>query len=187
MAAVQDKKTLRGLMRARRKAMPAACKSAADASISAELVRRLGSADAGGPVAVYLALPEEIDLSAFILEMLGRGVAVVSPRWNGATYELSRIVGLESENLRRGPMNVLESAVAEIVPPRRVSAWIVPGLAFTIGGKRLGYGGGWYDRLLADAAPDALKLGVAYRCQIVDELPVESHDILLDGIVTEEV
>jgi hypothetical protein len=115
--------------------------------------------------------------------MLDRGVTVVSPRWNGETYALAKIKGLDDANLRRGPMNILEPAEAETVEPSEVTAWIVPGLAFTQDGKRLGYGGGWYDRLLADAN-DTLKIGVAHEFQIVDDLPHEPHDILLDRVVT---
>ena len=140
--------------------------------------------DGGGAVAVYLASPDEIDLSDFIREMLDRGVEVASPRWNGETYELARIRGLDKGNFRRGPMNILEPAEAEIVKPQDVAVWIVPGLAFTKDGKRLGYGGGWYDRLLAAAAKDSLKIGVAHEFQVVDDLPSEQHDILLSSVIT---
>ena len=140
--------------------------------------------EGGGAVAVYLASPDEIDLSEFILEMLERGVKVVAPRWNGETYELARLRSLSEGNLRRGPMNILEPAEAEIVKPSEVVAWIVPGLAFTIQGDRLGYGGGWYDRLMADAK-GSFKIGVAHEFQIVKNLPHEPHDIPLIRIVTD--
>ena len=58
-------------------------------------------------------------------------------------------------------------------------AWLIPGLAFTRDGGRLGYGGGWYDRLLKRAAKRAPKIGIAHGFQIVDELPTEPHDIRL--------
>ena len=62
---------------------------------------------------------------------------------------------------------------------------LVPGLAFDRTGHRLGYGGGWYDRLLADAPKDAVKLGVAHSFQIVEDLPTEPHDIRLTAIVAD--
>ena len=141
--------------------------------------------EGGGAVAVYLASPDEIDLSEFIIEMLDRGVKVVAPRWNGETYELAKLKSLSESDLRRGPMNILEPAEAEIVKPSEVAVWIVPGLAFTIQGDRLGYGGGWYDRLMADAK--GFKIGVAHEFQIVKNLPHEPHDIPLIRIVTDDL
>jgi 5-formyltetrahydrofolate cyclo-ligase len=62
---------------------------------------------------------------------------------------------------------------------------IVPGLAFTPHGDRLGHGGGWYDRFLAGRRPECRTIGVGFVEQIVDTLPVEDHDIRLDHVVTE--
>ena len=186
---VEAKNATRRQMRERRKALSPEERDRASKTICAKLLSDSRIMDVayplqgGGAVAVYLASPDELDLSDFIREMLGRGVKIVSPRWNGETYELARIKGLDEANLRRGPMNILEPAEAETAKPSEVAVWIVPGLAFTNGGKRLGYGGGWYDRLLA-GENDALKIGVAYEFQIVDDLPHEPHDILLDGVVT---
>ena len=88
----------------------------------------------------------------------------------------------------------------EVVFPERIGAqdwrveradevdmWVCPGLAFTLAGDRCGFGGGWYDRFLASAKPGARKYGVAYRFQIVEELPREAHDVLLDEIVVEGI
>ena len=180
---------LRREMKARRKGMAADEKAAADAAICEKLKARC---DIGvmadtlnfvGALAVYLASPDEINIDPFIEYMLRAGVEVVAPRWNGETYELAKLKGLDEKNLRRGPMGIREPVDADIVEPKEVDAWIIPGLAFTRGGKRLGYGGGWYDRFLASAPKGAAKIGVAYSFQIVDDLPVEPHDILLTDVV----
>ena len=135
-------------------------------------------------IAVYLATDEEIDLTAFIQQGLAEGRTFAAPRWNGTTYELAELTSLEPSALRKGPMNVWEpSADAAVVLPRDVGLWLVPGLAFTPDGQRLGYGGGWYDRLLARAAPTARKLGVAFPFQMVPDLPSAATDIRLDGVV----
>ena len=84
-------------------------------------------------------------------------------------------------------MGIREPADADIVLPAEVSVWIVPGLAFTRDGKRLGYGGGWYDRLLASAPKDAAKIGVAYSVQVVDGLPSEPHDVPLSDVVDDSL
>ena len=71
------------------------------------------------------------------------------------------------------------------VDPAWPDVVIVPGLAFTSAGDRLGQGGGWYDRFLAGVHPECLTIGVGFVEQIVDALPVEDHDIRLDHVVTE--
>ena len=174
-----DKDEIRRTMRERRKALTPEERAAASETVCA----KLAALDLHSPVAVYLASPQELDLSPFIRKMRTTGVKVVAPRWNGETYELAVLKGLDEAHLRQGPMGILEPVEAELVPPREVGVWLVPGLAFTRNGKRIGYGGGWYDRLLADATKASLKIGIAYAFQVVDDLPSEPHDILLTGVI----
>ncbi|MBO7686643.1 MAG: 5-formyltetrahydrofolate cyclo-ligase [Kiritimatiellae bacterium] len=180
---------LRREMKARRKRLGADAKAAADAAVRGRLETRDDIASAvdplgsGSPLAIYLASDREIDIDPYVERMLRAGVTVVAPRWNGETYELARLKGLDGASLRCGPMGIREPADADIVPPEDVRAWIVPGLAFTKGGKRLGYGGGWYDRFLARAPRDAVKIGVSYSFQLVEDLPSEPHDIPLTDVV----
>ena len=187
----ETKEQIRQRMRTRRKAISPEERERASRAICDRLSSdgRISAAtdplDGGGAVAVYLASPDEVDITDFILEMLRRGVAVASPRWNGETYELARLRGLSDCDLRRGPMNIREPAKAEIVNPPEVAVWIVPGLAFTKCGRRLGYGGGWYDRLLASAGKGSVKVGVAHEFQILEDLPHEPHDILLDHVISD--
>ena len=184
-----DKAEIRREMKARRKALTAEEKSAADAAVCEKLKARsdiyvmVDPLDFGGALAVYLASPDEINIDPYIEYVLHMDVEVVAPRWNGETYELAKLKGLDEKSLRRGPMGIREPADADIVEPKNVYAWIIPGLAFTRGGKRLGYGGGWYDRFLASAPKGAIKIGVAHPFQIVDDLPAEQHDIPLTDVV----
>ena len=166
-------------MRERRRALTPEARTAASEIICS----KLAALNFHSPIAVYLASPQEIDLSPFIRKMRTMGAEVVAPRWNGETYELAVLRGLDEAHLRQGPMGIPEPAEAEIVPPKKVEVWLVPGLAFTRSGKRLGYGGGWYDRLLAEAPKDAVKLGIAHVFQVVDDLPSEPHDIPLAGVI----
>ena len=176
---MMSKDEIRRTMRERRRALTPAERTAASEIICTKLV----ALDCRPPIAVYLASPQEIDLSPFIRRALEKGVRVVAPRWNGETYELAVLKGLDEAHLRQGPMGILEPVEADIVLPKEVEVWFVPGLAFTRNGKRLGYGGGWYDRLLAEALKDSLKLGVAHAFQVVDDLPSELHDIRLTGVI----
>ena len=178
-----QKNEIRAAMRRLRKGVSPAARAAASQDICEQLL----ADDLGSSVAVYLASPDELDLTLFIEESLRRGVRLFAPRWTGEAYELAELRGLSPDFLRVGPHGILEPPPAGPVPaemgpvPR---AWIVPGLAFTQEGGRLGYGGGWYDRMLAEAAPDAQIIGVAYPFQIVDELPVEPHDVRLHRVVS---
>ena len=61
----------------------------------------------------------------------------------------------------------------------------MPGLAFTADGRRLGQGGGHFDRFLPRLRPDCLRIGVAFREQLVDDLPTSPHDIAVDVVITD--
>ncbi len=75
-------------------------------------------------------------------------------------------------------------ATAPICPPDQLDLILVPGVAFTTAGHRLGRGRGYYDRFLALTHSHTHKHGVCFSRQIVSALPVENHDIQLDSIVS---
>lgn len=183
------KTALRSSMRAKRKALSREERQKASETICGKLLRdteiKASTPQKHAVIAVYMASPDEIDLTDFIIESLKSDITIVSPRWDGEKYELAKIKGLDARHMRKGPMNILEPADAEIVAPNDVAIWIIPGLAFSLDGKRLGYGGGWYDRLLSAASATSLKFGVAHSFQIADDIPVEPHDIRLDKTITD--
>ncbi|MFN3257502.1 MAG: 5-formyltetrahydrofolate cyclo-ligase [Ilumatobacter sp.] len=81
----------------------------------------------------------------------------------------------------------MEVAVPEDdVDPAWPDVIVVPGLAFTTLGERLGQGGGWYDRFLPHRRDDAVTIGVTFAPQIVESIPLDVHDVILDCIVTED-
>ena len=67
--------------------------------------------------------------------------------------------------------------------PTRPDVVIVPGIAFTAEGDRLGQGGGWYDRFLVDIRDDCVTIGVGFEPQLVDVMPTEPHDVQLDLVM----
>lgn len=173
-------------MRARRKAVTPETRLAAGAALSKRLLVDLPEVRQAfaekGPIAVYLASKDEIDLADFISAALSSGCTVVAPRWNGTEYELVPVV--DPAKLVPGPHGILEPPAGPVIRPVDVRAWLVPGLAFTKDGCRLGYGGGWYDRLLAQVPKRIPRIGVAYDFQIMDELPSEPHDVRLTDVVS---
>jgi 5-formyltetrahydrofolate cyclo-ligase len=70
--------------------------------------------------------------------------------------------------------------------PDQIDLILVPGLAFSKGRHRLGRGGGFFDRLLAGRGASAFKLAACFSFQIVDVIPTEPHDVVLDAVATEE-
>ncbi|MHC2069563.1 5-formyltetrahydrofolate cyclo-ligase [Bremerella sp. T1] len=72
-----------------------------------------------------------------------------------------------------------------VVDPQTLDCLVMPGVAFDENGNRIGYGKGYFDRLLADVRPDCRKIGLAFDCQIYPNVPAESHDIPVDLLVTE--
>jgi 5-formyltetrahydrofolate cyclo-ligase len=74
----------------------------------------------------------------------------------------------------------------ELQLPEQIDLILVPGLVFSKDRHRLGRGGGFFDRLLTAPAAGAFKLAVCFSFQVVDAVPTELHDVVLDAIATEE-
>ena len=128
-------------------------------------------------IAIYSPLPGEVDLSAIILAR------------PDLTWVYPKIVGHHltfhsGHDLRPGSFNLLEpTAGSPEVPLQQIDAFICPGLAFDKQGGRLGRGRGFYDRLLAQARPDALKIGICFPEQVVADTFSEAHDIPMDEVI----
>jgi 5-formyltetrahydrofolate cyclo-ligase len=71
-----------------------------------------------------------------------------------------------------------------VVPPSEIDLILIPGLAFDRTGRRLGRGGGFYDRFLADPGLRATRCGVLFDCQLLPEIPADPHDIRVDFLAT---
>ncbi len=81
------------------------------------------------------------------------------------------------------PQNARSEAETQL--PEAIDLILVPGLAFSRNRYRVGRGGGFFDRLLAGRAAGAFKLGICFSFQLLDEVPVEDHDIQMDAVVTD--
>ena len=136
-------------------------------------------------IAAYVAIGDEAD-PAPLLEVLGQhGCTIALPRIVAPEQPLSFIRWASGDALEPGPFGTWEPTGHDVLVPDIV---IVPLLAFSPEGHRLGYGGGYYDRslaLLRQEKPEILAIGLAYGAQEVTNLPVETEDQPLDWIVTE--
>lgn len=168
--------------RARRKALPQEMRKAAEAVIRHEVLT-LPEVREAEAVASYVSVHSEVDTRELLRDLLRAGkrvaVPVVEPPERMGLAELSRL-----SELRPGAHRIPEPA-----PPHRIvgepDVLLVPGLLFTRDGHRLGNGGGYFDRMLA-AMPRATRVGLAFDAQLVEALPFEAHDEMLDVVVTEK-
>jgi 5-formyltetrahydrofolate cyclo-ligase len=185
-----SKKEIRDEMRQKRKDVSEDGRDEASESIVEKILARAdvcAAIEKRLPFAVYLATQSELDLRELVEALWEKDVTVAVPCWNSERHTYVLGAYDNTTTLVEGDHHVLEPAEVNEINAEDIGVWIVPGLAFTRDGRRIGYGGGWYDRLLSLASKDALVLGVAYPFQIVDDLPMEAHDRqLVDIIVAEE-
>jgi 5-formyltetrahydrofolate cyclo-ligase len=132
-------------------------------------------------IAAFAALPGEPDLMPTLLSRPERQWGF--PRVDGETLVFHRVDN-PAVDLVPGSFGVAEpSALQPVLPIEEIDVFLCPGLAFDPDGGRLGRGRGFYDRLLADANPVAIKLGVAFLHQILDRIPCDPHDVRMDGLI----
>ncbi len=172
-----DKHQLRAALRATRKRL-----AEQDAGVAGRVAELAGDLPQGQIVAVYRAIGSELDADALstALSRAGRELCLPVVAELDAPMVFRRWTPGE-------PLELDEAGVpapfplAEIVEPDLI---LTPLLAFDAAGGRLGQGGGYYDRTFA-ALPNAVRVGLAYAGQQVDDLPTEPHDIPLHGVLTE--
>lgn len=181
-----SKPDLRRTMRAALRALP----SAEIASRSARLVECLkadgGWASQGRAVALFGGLPEEPDLLPLLPWLREKGARTVFFAVCGkdlVAYEVR-----SPDDLRRGTLGVWEPVTdaVRLVAAADISVVLTPGLAFgRTDGSRLGRGAGFYDRLFSLPGMSARRIGVAFDCQVIDQVPTEAHDARVEAVVTE--
>jgi len=152
---------------------------------SIELCERLKPQLQGARTILFFApLPAELDVWPLLEETVQAGKTVALPWFDPATqtYRARRVENLTGE-IVTGKFGVREpaSSCAEI-PLDRFDLVLVPGVAFDMGGNRLGRGNGFYDRLLAKIS--GIKCGVGYDFQLLGKIPVEPHDAKVSFILT---
>jgi 5-formyltetrahydrofolate cyclo-ligase len=132
------------------------------------------------------AFAEELDTSPFIKHALGLNKRVACPRVDRRERRLKLyLIRDPGVDLGPGVMGIPEplSSCPE-VDPAQIDWALVPGLAFDLRCHRLGRGAGYYDRLLPHLRAGVSKWALAFDCQLIGQLPVEPHDVSLDGIAT---
>jgi 5-formyltetrahydrofolate cyclo-ligase len=135
-------------------------------------------------ILLYAPMTGELDVALLWHDALSARKSLCFPRFVPATglFE-ARLVEDPHRDLHVGAFGIREpGSDSTVLSLNRLDLVLVPGLGFTPDGHRLGRGRGYYDRLLPEIR--GLKCGVGFDQQMVDAIPCESHDVILDCILT---
>jgi len=184
----RDKRRLRAALRMTLRSLPEGAAHAAGEAI-ADHLRSWEGWPQITELALFSSLGDEIDTWPLMEKGRASGKPILLPRMT-ESHRLEFALVEDFDRLREGRYGVREPGAE--CPARRPAAGglvLVPGLAFDREGGRLGRGGGFYDRTLARIDRERRRpvlLGAGFAVQIVERVPMESHDVRVDGLLTED-
>jgi 5-formyltetrahydrofolate cyclo-ligase len=144
--------------------------------------------DDASPLASYISYGEEVETVDGIVGLLRQGRRVAVPSMGFPDGEPAFSLITSWDELSANAFGILEPRREHLcaVAPHHIPFFLIPGVAFDLRGHRLGYGLGFYDRALSGVSARSLLVALAFETQIVDEVPVVSHDLPVDIIITEK-
>lgn len=131
-------------------------------------------------ILLYHALKDEVQTAAFINKWREKKT-ILLPVVEGDFLKLK--IYNDKDSLSIGAYGIEEPSGKDFTDYNSIDLAIIPGMSFDKKGNRLGRGKGYYDRLLPNI--DAYKIGLCYQFQISEYIPTETHDKLMDAILTE--
>jgi len=184
----EEKDNLRSLLLKKRDCIPLSVRRQWSRKVRNNLFR-LPEVRGARTIAFFASFRSEVFTFDMIREALLRKKHVCLPVTDRECYQLlfRRIFDLERD-LAPGAYGIPEPRSEELplVEEDDIELVVTPGAAFDMLGHRLGYGGGFYDRLFAQIRPDCLKVGIAFSFQLVDAVPHEPTDVPVDIVVTDQ-
>ncbi len=140
-----------------------------------------------GTVMAYLSLPHEVDTAEAILYAWQAGKTVAAPK---ISWQQRHMIPVEIKTLETGfstEFGGLRNPVKGVpIPFEEIGMVITPGLGFDKSGNRLGRGSSYYDRFFTHDGLKAVKCGLAFAEQVVDQIMVTQQDVPVDMLVTDE-
>ena len=134
-------------------------------------------------VCLFAAHGTEPDVDLLWRDAAGKRICY--PRVEGKDLELVAVSGPEALAVSKWNLREPARSGAGGVPLSKIDLVLVPGLAFARDGRRLGRGGGFYDRLLCQPSLKARRIGVCFEVQVLENVPLDKHDQRVDEVVTE--
>jgi 5-formyltetrahydrofolate cyclo-ligase len=134
----------------------------------------------------FLPMSDELDTRPILADLLAAGKRVYVPRTFVRLRRMVPVSLTDLGKLREGEFGILEPETEETCAVDELDFVIVPGRAFDRKGNRLGRGAGFYDEFMAQEGFRAVRCGVAFACQVLDEIPHAQNDLPVHLLVTEE-
>ena len=180
-----EKKQMRSAVLARRDAMSPSERAVASRAIVDKLCN-LTSYQSASVVLIYMTFGSEIETKPLFERIVTDGKVVVLPRVDKTSQTLMLHSVKSVAELQSSRWGIFEPATpAPIVALKEVGFVLLPGVAFDRAGNRLGYGRGYYDKLLSCADPTLARVAAAYACQVVEKVPAGTWDQKIDTVITE--
>ncbi|MGN0069149.1 MAG: 5-formyltetrahydrofolate cyclo-ligase [Prevotella sp.] len=136
-------------------------------------------------VMMYASLPDEVNTHGLMDKLVGMGKKVLLPVVIGPGNMELRLYSGSSE-LQEGMFHIMEPVGSRVDTYGDIDVAVIPGMAFDVHGNRLGRGKGFYDRFLCLLCPSTYKIGVCFRFQKTDAVPVECTDVPVDEVLTND-
>ena len=183
------KQQIRQHVIAAREQLPADTRAAHSVTITGRLLRLPEYLQAGA-VLGYMNFGSEFASKLWVERALEEGKRLALPKVNHHTNHLDLYWVDDPENQLTAGLWGIREPVAELckklAAPDEIEFALLPGVAFTRDGARLGYGGGYYDKLLAGMAQRPALVAAAFGLQVIERLPQEANDIKVEWIITEQ-
>ena len=186
-ALIPDKQEIRSRLRARRQGLDPRAARHKSHRVTQNLVSLPGFQNARC-IAMYSSLAEEAGTREMMIAALRQQKKIAVPKVYGRDMQLLRVCDVERDLALQGAFGIMEPDpdLCDPVPLDEVDWFVVPGVAFDRFGSRVGFGAGYYDRLLPRKRPDAGVVGVAFDFQVVHALPAHEGDHPMDAVITDE-
>jgi len=140
-------------------------------------------------VLLYMQRSGEVVTRGIIKRCFDHNKIVVLPAFDiiKHTMQFMKVDNLDAD-MKPGPRGILEPdpARCNVVPIDCIDIAIIPGVALDEKGGRIGSGEGYYDRLIPKLSATTRKVALAFESQIIQQVPLESHDKYVDIVITEE-
>lgn len=177
-----DKKEIRKLIANRKRQYAESELRSLSLAIVSELHKSARVEDAG-TILLYYSINGEVDTHDLLEQLYQEGKTILLPRVKDeSNMDLVLYTGKDCLKTA-GAFHILEPQGEPYTLFNSIDLAIIPGIAFTKDGKRMGRGRGYYDRLLPKLV-NAYKIGLCFPFQLLEDIPTDSHDVRMDEVVT---